>query len=105
MYRYILVHSKDRKYQLILKYESPKHPVRLYELNTITYGTGLTLFIAMKCLVILAEEIALNNPDVSNLILNFYRDGFLGGADYVSTASEFRRSVHENLLQAGFLLR
>ena len=50
MYRQIWVHPDDRCLQRILWRKTPDQPITSYELNTVTYGTVSTPFLATRCL-------------------------------------------------------
>lgn len=56
MYRQILIHPDDQKYQLIIWREDPSHPVSYYKLNTVTYGTRAAPYLATKCLQKIADD-------------------------------------------------
>ncbi|XP_043256445.1 uncharacterized protein LOC122399668 [Colletes gigas] len=55
MYRQIVVHPQDRKYQRILWRDNPQAPIDTYELNTVTYGTSAAPFLAIQSLQQLAK--------------------------------------------------
>ena len=55
MYRQILVSREERRLQHILWREFPSEPIKEYELNTVTYGTACAPYLAVKCLLTLAE--------------------------------------------------
>lgn len=50
MYRQILVYPSHTRYQQILWRDEPIRDVKTYELNTVTYGTASTSYLATKCL-------------------------------------------------------
>lgn len=50
MYRQIQIREQDRKCQRILWRNAPDQPVKLYELNTVTYGTFSVPFQVIRCL-------------------------------------------------------
>ena len=56
MFRQILVSEKDRKLQMILWRDGASEPVKIYTLNTVTYGTSCAPYLAIRCLKLLAEE-------------------------------------------------
>ena len=43
MYRQFNIDEPDRKYQLILWRSNPDHPIKIYQLNTVTYGLSWQL--------------------------------------------------------------
>lgn len=56
MFRQIRIHQEDRQYQRILWRDSRDKPIRTYELDTVTYGTTLTPFLAIRCFQQLADD-------------------------------------------------
>lgn len=93
MYRQILVHPDDRKFQYILWKRPGEKEVRTYELNTVTYGTASGPFHSARCM----QELAKTNGDdlpfgQTALLNNFYVDDMLVGAD---DEREIVRIFHE----------
>lgn len=81
MYRQILVHSDDRKYQKILWRKNESEPIKTYQLNTVTYGHTCAPHCAIRAL----KQCAIDNKDIaprgSKMILEcFYVDDLLTGA-------------------------
>ncbi|XP_058984316.1 uncharacterized protein LOC131805086 [Musca domestica] len=106
MYRQILIHPDDQRYQLIIWREDPSHPVSYYKLNTVTYGTRSAPYLATKCLQKIANENMERYPLGSQMLKdNFYMDDGLGGADSLSTAIEIQKELITILKQHGFILR
>ncbi|XP_061394371.1 uncharacterized protein LOC133329930, partial [Musca vetustissima] len=106
MYRQILMHPDDQRYQLIIWREDPSHPVSYYKLNTVTYGTRSAPYLATKCLQKIANENMERYPLGSQMLKdNFYMDDGLGGADSLSKAIEIQKELITILKQHGFILR
>ncbi len=104
MYRRVIVHPDDRKFQLILWRENSDKPALVYQLNTVTYGTGPAAFLATYCLRKIAEE--QTNPEVKRAIEeDFYRDDLLSGANSVAEAIQLQTAIHQALMSAKFNLR
>jgi hypothetical protein len=55
MYRQILVRPADRKYQHIL-WSNHKGDVETYRLNTVTFGLSAAPYLAIRCLIQLADD-------------------------------------------------
>jgi len=55
MYRQIMIHPSQTRYQRILWRRAPSDEVKTYELMTVTYGTSSASFLATRCLKHLAE--------------------------------------------------
>ncbi|XP_076391770.1 uncharacterized protein LOC143265174 [Megachile rotundata] len=106
MYRQVLVRIEDRRYQRILWRDSEDKPINTYELNTVTYGTASSSFLATRALKQIAEDHAQSLPSVSKIISSdFYVDDLLSGSDSVEEAIELRQSLTSVLARAGFHLR
>ncbi|XP_037931721.1 uncharacterized protein LOC119666512 [Teleopsis dalmanni] len=106
MYRQILIHPNDRKYQIIAWRRSPNDPLQFYQLNTVTYGTRSAPYLATKCLQQLAKDKSTKYPLGALAIINdFYVDDCLSGSDSLDTALEIQRQLHDLLESAGFKLR
>lgn len=56
MYRQILIHPDDRKYQKILWRENEQEPIRTFQLNTVTYGHACAPHCAVRTLVQCARD-------------------------------------------------
>lgn len=105
MYRQILVHPSQTRYQRILWRDTPKADVKTYELTTVTYGTSSASFIATRCLKHLAETCQDKYPVGSVCIQrNFYVDDLLTGADSLHDAKVARGEIVKLLCEGGFEL-
>ena len=89
MYRQILVHEEDRPFQTILWREDKDRELHYYRLNTVTYGTTSAPYLAIKCLLQLANDHQHEYPTISDVIrTDFYVDDVLTGCE---TEDELRR--------------
>ncbi|XP_011876960.1 PREDICTED: uncharacterized protein LOC105567040, partial [Vollenhovia emeryi] len=106
MFRQILVDKKDRIYQRILWRRSPEEQVQTFELNTVTYGTACAPYLALKCLMQLAEEEGMDLPLAArSLREDCYMDDVLSGCDSLTTAIELQRQLSDLLKRGQFHLR
>ncbi|XP_037961012.1 uncharacterized protein LOC119690089 [Teleopsis dalmanni] len=106
MYRQILIHPNDRKYQIIAWRRSPNDPLQFDQLNTVTYSTRSAPYLATKCLQQLAKDKSTKYPLGALAIINdFYVDDCLSGSDSLDTALEIQRQLHDLLESADFKLR
>ncbi|XP_046142264.1 uncharacterized protein LOC123987928 [Osmia bicornis bicornis] len=106
MYRQILVHPEDRKFQRLLWRSDPQQPVGLFELNTVTYGTASAPFLATRVLKQIGLDCEGVHQGVSRIIINdFYVDDPLTGASSIAEAKEIKQVLTTILEQAGFPLR
>jgi hypothetical protein len=106
MYRQVLVHPDDRRYQTILWRENPNQPIIEYELNTVTYGTTSAPFLAIKVLQHIAQLHQDQYPLACKHILeDFYVDDLLTGADSIEQLQKIRTEITRVVADAGFELR
>ncbi|KAL0883544.1 hypothetical protein ABMA27_015698 [Loxostege sticticalis] len=90
MYRQILVDDKQRHLQLILWRDEPTDTIKIFQLNTVTYGTASAPFLSTRCLLQLSKEC--EDTHISQLIReDFYVDDFLSGAE---TENELQSIIH-----------
>ncbi|XP_055615150.1 uncharacterized protein LOC129761453 [Toxorhynchites rutilus septentrionalis] len=105
MYRQILVAPEDRTYQRILWRESPSDPLRVLQLNTVTYGTASASFQASRCLMKLAEDEAAETPSAARVQQeDFYMDDALSGADTIDDAVDIQQQLQKLLSKGGFTI-
>ncbi|XP_076661119.1 uncharacterized protein LOC143364992 [Halictus rubicundus] len=106
MYRQILVHPADRKYQRILWRAQPHLPIQEYELNTVTYGTASAPFLATRVLREIGLTCAHIYPTSSKVIINdFYVDDLLTGAQTEYEIETLKTELTQICSQAGMNLR
>ncbi|UYV66679.1 K02A2.6-like, partial [Cordylochernes scorpioides] len=106
MYHQIRIHPEDADYQRILWRPSPEEPVVDYRLLTVTYGTTLAPFLAMRTLQQLAEDEGQNYPEASRVTLNdFYVDDLLTGAQTIAETKELIDQLKDLMKKGGFHLR
>ncbi|XP_014214634.1 uncharacterized protein LOC106643863 [Copidosoma floridanum] len=104
MYRQIIVHPDDRKYQRVLWYHN--HQIRTYELNTVTFGVSSAPFLAIRTIQQLANDEASNSPRASKILLrDLYVDDLITGADTLGEIIQIRDEVIELLSRGGFTIR
>ncbi len=106
MYRNILVHPDDRDLQRIVWRKTKSEPIKIYRLNTVTYGTTSASFLATKCLSVLGHQLKASNPTAAQAILSdFYMDDLITGADSIDKLVKIRETIHTTLLAASLPLR
>jgi len=106
MYRQMWVHPTDRNLQLIMWRDKPSDKVKIFQLNTITYGTRAAPYLATRCLNQLADENMNTFPNGAAAIkLNFYVDDGLVGANSLREADEIRQQLIIIFESAGMKLK
>lgn len=94
MYRQILVHKSQTRYQRIIWRYNESDDIEIYELNTITYGTAPASYLSTQCLQYLADLEVDNFPLGAIVVRNdFYVDDLLTGADTLFDAKLLRDEV------------
>ncbi|XP_072401168.1 uncharacterized protein [Diabrotica undecimpunctata] len=106
MYRQVLVADDQKSLQCILWRNNPEEPIEIFQLQTVTYGMKCSSYLAIKCLMTLAEEQEAKNPNIASIIKSdFYVDDLLTGFDSKQKAREACKQLFEVLKGGGFTLR
>ncbi|XP_063901218.1 uncharacterized protein LOC135120827 [Zophobas morio] len=105
MYRQILLHEDHRKYQQIFWRDNINEPVKVFQLNTITYGFASSSYLATRCLLELARYAELEFPDAARTIsTSFYVDDLICGGDTPEQAAQLLQEIKSILKGGGFEL-
>lgn len=105
MYRQIEVDCSQRHLQLILWRDNEGQPLKVLQLNTVTYGTASAPFLSTRCLLQLSEECR-DNSDVANIIEHdFYIDDLITGSNSKRDLQCNVNQVINKLSEACFPLR
>ena len=81
MYRQIMVHDDDKKYQAIIWRFNPQQKMYVFLLNTVTYSLGPSLFLAIRSLIQLATDYKEEHSIGSAIVQNeMYSHNVLTGA-------------------------
>ncbi|XP_062704228.1 uncharacterized protein LOC134286610 [Aedes albopictus] len=106
MYRQVVVDERDTRFQRIFWGKQPTDPLRVLELNTVTYGTASAPFLATRSLVQLARDEKSEYPAAAEVVCeDFYIDDVLTGANTVAEAVRLRMDLQEMLAKGGFDIR
>lgn len=106
MYRQVLVHPDDRRFQMIIWRQDSSKELKFYQLNTVTYGTRPAPYMAIKCLLQLSSEYRQKYPlGAKALGENFYVDDGLLGKNSLTSAKQTQDELKIILKSAGFELR
>lgn len=103
MYRQVLVNQKDRKYQKILWRPDENEPIKVYQLNTVTYGHSCAPHCAIRALIQCANDHEQQFAKGARLVKEcFYVDDLLTGANNMNEANEIKRELTSLLSKGRF---
>ncbi|XP_055642528.1 uncharacterized protein LOC129779211 [Toxorhynchites rutilus septentrionalis] len=106
MYRQIWVHYTDQPLQRIYWRDDKESPLKIFQLQTVTYGTNSAPFLATRVLQQLAEDEAENYPLAAPVVrTSFYMDDLLFGCNNIDTLKSTCTQIVAMLHSAGFTLR
>lgn len=106
MYRQIWVDKRHWDYQRIVWRFNSSEPVRDYVLKTVTYGVSSSPFLALRCILELAQKHATDFPMASQVLQNqIFVDDIVKGADSLSEALSMKEELIQLLKLGGFELR
>lgn len=105
MYRQILVHADDAKFQQIIWRFSETEPFKNYTLKTLTFGTANAAFQAIRTL----KQLAIDESEKYSLIKNelidsTYVDDIYCGGFSIDEAKQKRNELIKLLAEGGFAL-
>ncbi|KAL0832417.1 hypothetical protein ABMA28_000654 [Loxostege sticticalis] len=104
MYRQIIVDTEQRKLQKILFRDTKSEPVKVYELNTVTYGTSSAPYAATRCIKQLSLDC--QDPIIADVLgHDFYIDDLVSGGDSPDEVVHIGKNLKDLLASAGFHLR
>lgn len=106
MYRMIKMRPEHRKFQKILWRFSENEPIKIYELNTVTFGTKSAPYMAIATTFALADAERNNFPEAAKRVkTDFYVDDCMSGSHSIESAIELQQEL-DGLFKSGhFLLR
>lgn len=105
MYRQVLVEDNDKSLQRILWRFNSEEQIKVYELNTVTYGTACAPFLAIRTLQRIFEDHGEKYPKALKCKGDFYVDDLLSGADSLQEAREIAGQLYNLLGECHFPLR
>ena len=106
MYRQILLHPDDRRYQRVLWREDASSDIEEYQLNMVTYGLACAPYLAIRTLRQLALDEQTRFPRVAAILQqDVYMDDVLTGADSEQEAIEIQTELRLLCKAGGFNLR
>ncbi|XP_050295692.1 uncharacterized protein LOC126735666 [Anthonomus grandis grandis] len=106
MFRCVSVDQGQRDLQRIIWRPDSSDVLKIYRLNTVTYGQACSSFLAVRCLYQVGVESEETFPLAARAIKrDFYCDDFLSGSDTIDGCIRLRREVSDLLEKGSFLLR
>ncbi|XP_076684122.1 uncharacterized protein LOC143377087 [Andrena cerasifolii] len=106
MFRQILVHPEDRRFQRLLWRQREEDVVSDYELNTVTYGLACAPYLAIRTLRQLAQDERSKFPRAATILeRDVYMDDVLTGADCKTEAREIQSELRQLCRAGGCNLR
>lgn len=104
MYRQVLIDTSQRHLQLIIWRDDESLPLKILQLNTVTYGTASAPFLSTRCLLQLANEC--HDENISNVIKHdFYIDDLNTGSNSKAELKAIIKGVICKLSDGCFPLR
>ncbi|KAL7725776.1 hypothetical protein ACLKA6_017606 [Drosophila palustris] len=95
-----------RFWECILWRENPEDEVKVYTLDTVTYGTKSAAFLAIRSMQQLSQDEEANFPLAAKVVRrDFYVDDLISGGDTVEEVTKIRMQVKELLRRGHFLIR
>lgn len=106
MFRMILIHEKDHKYQLIYWRDNPSDTLQVFQLTTVTYGMSSSPYIANRVIQQLIEDEGHNHPCAAAALRDgIYVDDILVGSDSIDDALRLQEDITNLMSKGGFSLR
>ena len=106
MFRQIWIDKSQRDYQRVVWRFSEEEPIADYRLTTVTFGISPSPYLAIRCLLQLAEESTADYPLAARALQTaLYVDDIVISVDSEEEARALRDQLDILLAQAGFPLR
>ncbi len=104
MYEQVWLHPDDRHYQRVFWYHDGK--IRVFQLNTVTFGVSPAPFLAIKTIHKLADDESSSFPLGAEILKrDLYVDDLLTGADTYDKLEKIQSQVIQVLKRGGFDIR
>ncbi|XP_011685488.1 PREDICTED: uncharacterized protein LOC105448541 [Wasmannia auropunctata] len=104
MYRQVMVHEDNRKYQRILWREN--NEIKTFQLNTLTFGVSSSPYLAIRSIHKLADDEHHAYPAAAKVLkTHLYVDDLLTGTNTIEEAHALRNEIIALLSRGGFNIR
>ncbi|XP_058839198.1 uncharacterized protein LOC131694734 [Topomyia yanbarensis] len=106
MYRQVRIDPSQTRFQRIFWRDKPTDPIRVMELDTVTYGTSPASFLAVRSMIQLARDERINFPIAAESIIeDCYMDDILSGASTLAAAKQLRGDIEVLMAKGKFPIR
>ncbi|KAH8362459.1 hypothetical protein KR200_006240 [Drosophila serrata] len=106
MYRCVRVSEPDNLLQCILWRDSPGEEIKIYTLDTVTYGTKPAAFLAIRAMQQLSYDEEKDFPVAAKIVRrDFYVDDLISGGDSIEEVVYIRQQVKSLLAKGLFPIR
>ncbi|XP_067647299.1 uncharacterized protein Indy isoform X1 [Eurosta solidaginis] len=106
MYRCVRVAESDSYLQCILWRDTLRHPIQIFKLDTVTYGTRPAAFLSVRSMHQLAFDEQHSFPVGSKILKrDFYVDDLITGGDSVQEVRQIMNEITEMFARGQFKLR
>lgn len=106
MYRQVLIEPSQRQLQKIIWRPTPNDPLKVFTLNTLTYGQASASYLAIRCLFELENEFETSHPDIAKIIRqDLYVDDLLTGTETITAVKRICKEAFRILKTGCFELR
>ena len=106
MYRQVLVHEADQKYQSLLWGFDPEQPVNAFCPTTVTFGMAPSAFLTRRVIKEMAKQHAFEYPLGAQVLeKETYVDDTLSGGHSIAEAKAKQQEAHDIQMKSVFKLR
>ncbi|XP_075162921.1 uncharacterized protein LOC142235555 [Haematobia irritans] len=106
MYRCVRMASPDNYLQCILWRDNSNEPIKIFRLDTVTYGTKSASFLAIRSMQQLACDERKNYPIGSKIVFrDFYVDDLISGGSTIEEVNEIKEQTTNLLRRGNFVIR
>ncbi|XP_036347058.1 uncharacterized protein LOC118756401, partial [Rhagoletis pomonella] len=105
-YRCVKMANPDNQLQCILWRDDPSEEIRMYKLDTVTYGTRPAAFLAIRAMHQLTFDEEEAFPIGAKIIRSdFYVDDLISGGDTIEEVMQMKQQVKQLLRRGDFPIR
>ncbi|XP_061402363.1 uncharacterized protein LOC133338195 [Musca vetustissima] len=106
MYRCVRVSNPDNYLQCVLWRNDPSEDIKVYKLDTVTYGTKPAAFLAIRSMHQLSHDEETSYPLGAKIVRrDFYVDDLITGGNTIEEVLDIRQQVSDLLKRGNFEIR